>query len=221
MAGTADDANLTFYGIPNSQIANFPNTSVVMNTPNNGQYKTLEFSMNKRHSANYSLGASFGYTWMHDFPENYPNTPNGPFDYDYRVYSAKATGTYDLPYDIIVSGVYRFQAGPNYARTLSVAAPASCACTFSAARGDNLSNTTVYVTPYDAYTQDNVSVLDLRAEKTISLRKALKARVFADLFNAFNRYSAETISVASGSAFQRPTAILGPRTGRIGFRINW
>ncbi|HYU77458.1 MAG TPA: carboxypeptidase regulatory-like domain-containing protein [Vicinamibacterales bacterium] len=219
--GTADDANLTFYGIPNSQIANFPNTSVVMNTPNNGQYKTLEFSMNKRHSANYSLGASFGYTWMHDFPENYPNTPNGPFDYDYRVYSAKATGTYDLPYDIIVSGVYRFQAGPNYARTLSVAAPASCACTFSAARGDNLSNTTVYVTPYDAYTQDNVSVLDLRAEKTISLRKALKARVFADLFNAFNRYSAETISVASGSAFQRPTAILGPRTGRIGFRINW
>ena len=45
--GTGDDGLLTFYGIPNSQIANYPNTSVVSNTPNNGTYKIIEFAMSK------------------------------------------------------------------------------------------------------------------------------------------------------------------------------
>ncbi|MEO8679380.1 MAG: carboxypeptidase regulatory-like domain-containing protein [Vicinamibacterales bacterium] len=219
--GTPDDQNLTFYGIPNANIAAFPNTSVVMNTPNNGKYKTLELSLNKRRSSNYSFGGGFGYTWIHDFPEGYPNTPNGPFEQDYRMFSLKANANYTLPYDILLSGLYRFQAGANYARTLSVSAPATCACTFSAARGDSLSNTAVYVTPYDAYSQDNISVLDLRAEKTLNLSKLAKLHLFFDLFNVTNRYAAETISVASGSAFQKPTTMLAPRVGRFGLRINW
>jgi hypothetical protein len=219
--GTSDDQNLTFYGIPNANIAAFPNTSVVMNTPNNGKYKTLELSLNRRRTSNYSFGGGFGYTWIHDFPEGYPNTPNGPFEQDYRMFSLKANASYTLPFDIQLSGLYRFQAGANYARTLSVSAPASCACTFSAARGDSLSNTAVYVTPYDAYGQDSISVLDLRAEKSLNLTKLAKVHLFFDLFNLTNQYAAETISVASGTAFQKPTALLAPRVGRFGLRINW
>jgi hypothetical protein len=220
--GSADDAALTFYGIPNSEIGNYPNTSVVMNTPNDGTYKTVEISLNKRRHSNFSVGGGFAYTWMHDYPDGgYPNTPNGPADYDYRTYSVKANGTYTFKYDIMLSGVYRFQAGQNYARTLTVAAPALCACTFSAARGDALGNTTVYVTPYDAHAGDNISVLDLRVEKTFNMPRQVKLRVFFDGFNLFNQYAAETITVATGPAFQRPTAILAPRTGRFGIRANW
>ena len=219
--GSADDQNLTYYGIPNARIAEFPNTSVVMNTPNNGVYKTVELSLNKRRSTNYSFGAGFGYTWIHDFPEGFPNTPNGPFEQSYRMFSLKANASYTLPHEILLSGLYRFQAGANYARTLSVAAPASCACTFSAARGDSLSNTAVYVTPYDAFSQDAISVIDLRVEKTLNATRFAKLRLFFDLFNATNRFAAETISVASGTAFQRPTALLAPRMGRFGFRVNW
>ena len=54
------------------------------NRPNDGQYKTLEFSVNKRQSNNYSVNAGFGYTWQHDFPRGFPNTPNAPVDYDFR-----------------------------------------------------------------------------------------------------------------------------------------
>jgi hypothetical protein len=68
----------------------------------------------------------------HDFPYGYPNTANGPFDYDFSTYSFKANGTYNARWGILVSPVYRFQAGPNYARRLSVSAPASCACAFIA-----------------------------------------------------------------------------------------
>ena len=122
---------------------------------------------------------------------------------------------------ILLSGVFRFQAGANYARTLSVSAPASCACTFSAARGGSLSNTTVYATLYNAYAQDNISSIDVRVEKTVPLGNVAKLRLFLDGFNLANKYAGETITVSTGAAFQQPTAILAPRTMRVGFRFVW
>jgi len=221
ITGTADDQNLTFYGIPNSQLANYPTTQYLANTPNDGTYKTLEFSLNKRQSHNYSLNGGFGYTWSNDYPLTYPNTPNGPFNYSYTRYSFKLSGTYNAPWGIMISPLYRFQNGANYARTLSVSAPASCACTFSAARAGSLTNTTVYTQPYSANRQDNVGDLDIRVEKTVNFGHAAKVRLFLDGYNLTNSYSAQTISVASGSAYLNPTSILAPRTGRIGFRFIW
>jgi len=213
LLGTADDANLSFLGIPNSQIANFPATQVVMSVPNDGTYKSVEVTLDKRRSANWSLNSGFGYTWMHDYPLGYPNSPNAPFDEDRRMYSFKASGTYSLPFDILLSGVYRFQAGANYARTLSVSAPASCACTFTQ---NNLP-----VTKFNEFANDSVSLVDLRVEKTVNLGNLAKLRVFLDGYNVPNAYAAETISVATGPTFQRPTAILAPRTAKVGFRVSW
>ena len=243
-AGTADDKALTLYGIPSSLISGcsasvttvtptcaFPTNSVVMTVPNNGKYKTLEFSLNKRQSHNYSLGAGFGYTWQHDFPATFAATPNGPFDYDYSSASFKANGTYNAPYGILLSGVYRYQLGANYARTVAPGgSQANCqlpggtvgACTFSAQRG---TSTTVYANQTaDAmkeFRQDNISVMDLRVEKTVNLGGSVKVRLFGDIYNITNFYAAETITQSTGSAFQTPTAILGPRTGRVGFRFIW
>jgi hypothetical protein len=223
--GTADDQNLTVYGIPNG--SSFRTDQVVMNQPNNGSYKTVEASLNKRQSHNYSLGAGFGYTWQHDFPYGYPNTPNGPFDYDFSSYSFKANSQYTAPFGILLSAVYRYQAGSNYARRVSVSAPASCACAFSAAAGGNgsvangsLSATTIFATPFNAYRQDTISIVDLRVEKTVAVGPA-KLRIFFDGFNLTNKYAAETINTLAGASFQQPTAILAPRTGRVGFRFLW
>src|SRR5262249_11137986 len=156
----------------------------------------------------------FGYTWKHDFPLTFPNTPNGPFDYDYRDLSFKINGMYLAPFGISISPVYRYQAGVNFARTLSVSAPASCACSFSAARGGSLTNTTVYATLYNANQQDNLSVLDVRVEKTVNLASQAKVRLFLDVFNIANAYAGETIVQATGASYLQPTAILGPRTAR-------
>ncbi len=232
--GTADDQNLTFYGIPNNLISScvsgqtaptptcqYPNTSYLTNTPNDGTYKTVEFSLNKRQSHNYSLSGGFGYTWSKDYPLSYPNTPNGPFNYDYTRLSFKLTGTYNAPWGIMISPLYRFQNGAPFARTLSVSAPATCNCTFSAARGGTLTNTTVYVTSYNANRQDNVGDFDIRVEKTVNFGHVAKVRLFLDGYNLTNSYAAQTINVTTGSAYLNPTSILAPRTGRIGFRFIW
>jgi hypothetical protein len=243
--GTSDDGgNLTFYGIPTSLISGcttsttvatatcaYPTNSVVMTQPQNGKYKTLEFSLNKRQSHNYSLGAGFGYTWQHDYTVTYAATPNGPFDYDYSIASFKANGTYNAPWKILLSGVYRYQLGSNYARTIAPGATQTActlpggavgACTFSAQRG---TSTTVYANAtldaYKQFRQDNISVVDLRIEKTVTLGNIAKIRLFGDLYNITNKYAAETITQSTGSAFQTPTAILGPRTARVGFRFVW
>jgi hypothetical protein len=244
--GTADDVNLTFHGVPNALTSGcgptvtsptptcqYPTNQVVVNAPNNGTYKTVEFALNKRQSHNYSANVGFGYTWQHDFPgynlnPGYPGTPNSPADYDYTFYSLKATGAYNFPWGILASLAYRFQAGQNYARQLSVTAPASCQCAFSAGiqgTSTTLTNLRVFATPYNAYRQDNISVLDLRVEKTVPLG-ATRIRLFGDIYNLTNQYAAETINVLTGLSsgvptFQTPTAILGPRTARVGFRFIW
>jgi hypothetical protein len=234
VAGTADDQSLNFFGIPTSLISGctattttvtpncaYPTNQVTQNAPQNGAYKTVEASLTKRQSHGWSASGGFGYTWSHDYPLTYPNTPNGPFDYDYTGYGFKMSGSYSAPFGILITPVYRFQQGANYARTLSVSAPAACACTFSAARGGSLSNTTVYATNFNAYRQDDISVLDVRVEKTVNLGTLAKVRLFGDVYNITNSYAAETIVQATSATFQQPTAILGPRTGRLGFRFMW
>jgi len=241
ISGTSDDATRTFYGIPSALITNcagvttptptcqYPTNQVIMNQPNDGKYKTVEFSLSKRQSHNYSVNAGVGYTWQHDFPRGFPNTPNAPGDFDFTSYSFKASGSYLAPWGISFSPVFRFQAGANYARQLTPSAPASCACTYSAANGgpasgpsgSALTNNVAYVTAYNAYRQDNITVVDVRVEKTVKLGNVARVRLFADGFNLTNKYAAETISFSTGAAFQQPTAILGPRTARVGFRFMW
>ena len=69
-------------------------------------------------------------------------------------------------------------------------------------------------------------MLDVRAEKTFPIGPT-KVRAFFDLYNVLNSYAAETINAGTGAnaqgvpTFQTPTAILGPRTSRIGFRFIW
>jgi hypothetical protein len=226
--GTGDDQNLTAYGIPSATAGNFPTTQVVQNSPDDGAYKTFEASLNKRMSHNFSVSGGYGYTWRHDFPYGYPNTPNGPGDYDFSSAGFKANAQYTAPFGILLSAVYRYQLGENYARRVSVSAPASCNCAFSAAAGSNGSNangslsaTNIFATDYNAFRQDNISVVDLRVEKTIKFGDAAKVRLFLDGFNLSNAYAAETIATIAGATFQQPTAILGPRTARIGLRFIW
>jgi len=214
ITGTSDDRIVT--------------NNVITNSPDNGNYKTFEASINKRQSHNYSLSGGFGYTWRHDFPYGYPNTPNGPGAYDFTSYGLKMSGTYNAPFGILLSAIYRFQAGENFARRLSVTTPSSCACSFSAAAGSNGSNangslsaTTIFATPYNAYRQDNISVVDLRVEKSLNLGGDAKVRLFLDGFNLTNKYAAETITTTAGANFQQPTAILAPRTARVGVRLLW
>jgi hypothetical protein len=73
----------------------------------------------------------------------------------------------------------------------------------------------------NANREDNIWVFDVRAEKTVGVTTRIRTRLFLDLFNLSNSHASETISRATGLGYQKPSAILGPRTARVGFRFLW
>ena len=208
--GTADDRIVPMLGFPNASAAQFSNKSIVMNVPRYSRYKTVEASMNKRYGNKWSGQLGFGYTMMTDFPNGYPQNPNQPGVEDRTLWNFKAAASYDAPHGIRISPVLRHQSGSNFARTLSISAPASCACTATG---------TAYAEAMDANREDNVWVFDVRAEKQFTFGSKVKLRAYFDAFNLTNSHASETISRATGLSYLKPSAILAPMTGRIGFRF--
>ena len=208
--GTADDRVIPMLGFPNSQAANFPTNAVVMNVPSYGRYKTVEMSMNKRYGNRWSGSAGFGYTMQTNFPNGYPQNPNQPGVDDRTNWNFKASGSYDAPGGIRISPVLRHQSGANYARTVTISAPTGSGLTATG---------TAYVEPMNSNREDNVWVFDIRAEKTLTFTSRLRLRAYFDAFNLTNSYASETISRATGLGYQKPSAILAPRTARVGFRF--
>jgi hypothetical protein len=222
VTGTADDRTLTLLGVPNSSDVNtrFPLTNVVMNTPRFSRYKTMEASMNKRLSNRWAAQVGGSYTWALDFPgtpvnpNGYPNTPNGAFDEPNTRWDLKVSGTYEAPYAIRVSPLVRHQAGANFSRQIAVGAAAATAA-------GAIFSGTINVEPIETRRHDNITVLDLRVDRSFNLGGKLRVRGFLDLFNITNTNAAETRTITTGTAFLRPTAVLAPRTARIGARLSF
>ena len=213
--GTADDRTLSYLGMPASQAAQFPVDTVVMTTPQYGRFKTFEVATTKRFSNRWSMQAGGSYTMLKNFPgaanqPNFPQNPNQPGVEDRTTWNFKATGTYDAGWGIRVSPVVRHQSGANYARTLTISAPAGSGLVASG---------TAFAEPMNANREDNIWVFDVRAEKSLTLGGRVRARVALDAFNLSNSHASETIGRATGTAFRKPTAILAPFTTRLGFRL--
>jgi hypothetical protein len=209
-SGTADDRAINQLGFPNAQAAAFPTSTVVMNLPRYSRYKTFEVSMNKRYGNRWSGSAGYGYTMLDDFPNGYPQNPNQPGAEERTVWNFKMTASYDAKGGVRISPVLRHQSGVNFARTIAVTAPASCACT---------ATSTNYAEAANANREDNIWVFDIRAEKSFSFTDRLRLRAYFDLFNITNSHASETISRATGLSYLKPAAILAPITGRVGFRF--
>ena len=213
-AGTADDRQLTFYGAPNAGIPS--NRQMVMNADQWSRYKTAEISVNKRYGNRWSGSMGFGHTWMTDFPNGPRRNPNNPGAEDRTLWNFKATASYDAPGGVRISPVLRHQSGSNYARTLTISAPAALGLTVTS---NTTNGTTAYAEPMNANREDNIWVFDIRAEKSLSFTERLRLRAYFDLFNITNSHASETISRATGLSYQKPSAILAPITGRVGFRF--
>ncbi len=207
-AGTADDKIIPMLAMPNTAAASFPTNSVVMNVDQYSRYKTFEVSMNKRYGNKWSASTGFGYTMLSDFPNGFPQNPNQPGLEDRTLWNFKASGSYDAPWGIRLSPVVRHQSGANYARTLTISAPSGFTATG-----------TVFAEPMDANREDNIWVFDIRAERNFNLTNRMRFRAYFDAFNLTNSHASETISRATGLGYLKPSAILAPRTARVGFRF--
>jgi Carboxypeptidase regulatory-like domain len=217
LLGTADDRTLNLLGFPTAQAASFPTTQYVTNLDQFGRYKTVEISANRRYANKWSGQAGFGYTWMNNFPNNtgglngFPQNPNQPGAEERTVWNFKATMSYDAPFGIRVSPVLRHQSGVNYAREIALpAAPAA---------GVSIAGTTIYADKASDNREDNIWVVDVRAEKQLTFGSRLRLRLMFDAFNLTNSHASETIGRATGLSYRKPSAILAPRTARVGFRV--
>lgn len=209
--GTADDRTLMFLGLPRANLATLPANRVIGNTRTAfARHKTLEASVNKRMSRRWSVNGGFGHTWTYDSPNRL--TPNERGAEDSSRWSFKLSATVEAPWGIRLSPLFRHQSGLNFARTISAAASVASGALFSG---------TVNVEPINANRDPNINVLDLRAEKVIPIQGNVRVRAFLDLFNILNAHTPETVSHASGVNYLLPTAVLAPRTARVGFRFIW
>ncbi len=221
--GTADDVTRSYLGVRSPSAAAL--RQVFMNVPAIGRFKSVEASLNRRMSRRWSANTGFAYTWSREHlnifannnisPSVYPNSPNDTSLNNTTSWSFKASGTWDGPAGVRISPVVRHQSGNNYGRTITLTTPAGIFCC-----GANAVNA-VLVEPLDSRRMPNISVFDVRAEKTLSITARARLRAFVDLFNLTNSNAPETISFSTGSSFEAPTAILGPRVARVGARFEW
>ena len=199
-SGTADDRNLTYLGIPTATFNTLDRSNQQMNVNQFARYKTFEASLNRRYADKWSASMGFGYTMQHDFATGAPQyTPNNPGVNDRTGWGFKATGSYDAPYGIRLSPVFRHQSGANYARTLTITAPAGLT---GATR-----TTTAYADATDDNREDNIYVIDIRAEKQLTFTPRVRLRLMFDAFNLTNSHASETINRATGLSYQKPTLI--------------
>jgi hypothetical protein len=217
-SGTADDRTLTFFGLPSANANTlFPSNSVVMNVPRYGRYKTVEVSSNKRLSNKWSAQIGGSHTWMTNFPTDlFPNNPNMPGVQDRTTWQFKIAATYDGPFGLRFAPLLRHQSGLNFARTVTVSAPAALGLIPTSGTGDRAIN---FVEPMNANREDNIWVVDLRTEKVVNFTDRIRTRLYLDLFNIGNSHASETISRATGLSYLKPSAILAPFTARVGFRF--
>jgi hypothetical protein len=197
-------------------------------------YHTVELALNRRFKHNWLLLTSFQYTWAEDLRENGQfSTSNlvlarhrvcglGQFEcenawtpnarrfgkMDSTWWNYKLTGRYMLRYGLAVSGSYRLQSGLQYARLINVDLP-------------NAGTETIFAQPVEENRSPNVSILDLRVEKTFA-PKGLPGRLtgIVDIFNLLNASPVTNFRLISGSRFKEVIALLDARIVRFGLRYE-
>jgi hypothetical protein len=212
VTGTSDDSILTLYAVPSALASQYPVNSLVMNLDNESRYKTVEASMSKRLSNRWSMQAGGSHTWSNQFFQI--NNPNATESANTTRWDFKLSGTYEAPWGIRISPLVRHQAGANFARTISVGAAAATAA-------GGIFSGTIDAESRDARRHDNVTVFDLRVDKSFALGRSVRIRGLFDLFNITNSNAVETRTITTGTSFLRPTAILAPRTARLGVRLSF
>ena len=200
------------------------------------EYRGLELILNKRFSDRWQMQTSFvvseskgivgtsffgssAVTSLFDNPNALINA-DGRLDSN-RTYALKTLGTYQLPYDIHVSGLWLSLSGLPYTRTAFFNSYDS--------DGDGINDTlldagfvTINAEPRGARTLDTVHNLDLGVEKILDLsgaRLGLRWDVY-NLFNVDTVLSKRSRTTSAGN-FGDPLAFIGARGMRLSARFTF
>jgi hypothetical protein len=233
LATAADNSTLQLFNIDNPARVS---SNIVRNVEGyEGDYKTLEFSGNKRYGQRWSMTASYSYTWTHEFHNTYfgnrfaslvqnqslfgptATNPNENLEHEYTNWNVKLTGTVDAGWGLRVTPVLKMQSGAPYGRYVSI--PGCTATTVSNCL--NYGTQFVLVEPIGERRQDTVSVFDFRVEKQLRFMDRARVGLFFDVFNLMNSNTAVNEVWLAGARFERASTVLGPRIAKFGAKFDW
>jgi hypothetical protein len=217
--GTADDSTFTAYNMSTVTVSRLERQAP---DADHQSYRNLDVTLNKRMSRKWSLVASLIYTWANESVWGAPQNPNQDLNnYTHTTkYTFKLFGSYQAPYGIVVSPVFRFQQGAPVPRRVTVST--------------NGGSFDMLAQPAGAYRQDNVAIFDTRIEKQVRVGRASRIGLFLDLFNINNSHAAQSQLATTGlrtvtvdgqtvtvPRFLYPTTIIAPRIARVGVKLTF
>lgn len=212
VTGTADDGGMvTFHDYdPAYRGAAFV-ANQRQNSTNDDRYHTFEFTLTKRMSNRWMGIGSFWLTRNHAWLSRMQATPNEAFFPLDRTWSWASTisGTYRLPYDVLVSGFLQARSGTPGQRT------------YTFRNVPQLGTVTLPLEEYGARRGPTVSVLNVRASKQFALRGSRQLSLDFDVFNLLNSSAAVAINWESGPTFGYVTDLTQARVARIGARFTF
>jgi len=200
--GNADDpgTSITYWEFPTSLHGAQFQASTRVNDPRlDATYKSFELAFSKRMSKKWQALASYSRTRL-KVPASTAN-PNQQIFGDNRTteWSVKASGSYQIPFDVLASINYELRNGSPWQRTVLFRG------------GIEIPTIALPVEPLGAHRYDNVHLLDGRVRKDFRLRThRLGAGV--DVFNLLNVNTVTSITTRSGSSYGVTTTAPGNTT---------
>lgn len=190
----------------------------------NSDFIIWEVGVERPTRGRWSVSASFAQIWNRDQAggylnqpirnNEYPLTPNDVIHTDgrgrfiFRTWTAKAVGTFEVPWQVRLTPLVRLQSGQPFGRTFQTQLP-------------QYGSVRVLAEPLGTRRQDAVALIDVRAAKTFHLAGGRRVGAFVEVFNALNANPEQNVSWSSGPAFLRPLDIVSPRIVRVGLTMDW
>ncbi len=222
--GTADDpgVSFTYYEFPTTLRGRQFERFTRVNDPKADQtFKSIDLAVFKRLSRDWQFLGSYSAT-RRNVPiaftnqtgpatdgniEFNSNVESGPFTPNAEInnldreweWSAKVSGGYFFPFQIMASANFEHRSGYPWARRVRFTG------------GQTIPNITLNVEPIGTRRLPHTNQIDLRVEKAFDLADRHKLTVRMNVFNALNANEVLTVSRLSGPTFGLPTSITQPR----------
>lgn len=173
--------SVTVYDYPAN--LTIPASFSILETPdwNNQFYRNIEFAVAKRMSNKWSLQANYLGTWSDYLITPSATQPNILQYNDASVFNAnlRASGTYQGPWGLTITPIYRFQLGQPLQQVVPIT-------------GLRQGTLTLPLGPQNEFRTQDISLFDTRIEKYITFREKFKVGLFFDAFNIFNNNADQT-----------------------------
>jgi len=215
VAGNADDTGRTFtyYDYPAALAGQRFETFMYVNPPGQQQtFSTIEISGDKRLANRWQFMAAYSATKSNaPFAEEAALNPNQEINTANLTWEwiGKSSASYAFPKGLTVSTRYEHRSGTPQARTVLFRG------------GKQIPTIVLNVDPVGTIRLPNINTVDVRLEKSFTVRRAHRISAWLNIYNALNANTVTAQTLRSGSSYLRPTAFLSPRIAELSIQYRF